>query len=111
MSEQLRNILLSSPVFQTCPEENAKQLASVGRIEHFPAPSPFSHEGGHPGVIRFILRGRIDLLRVPKAGQTARIPITRGGWATWLGCLYDQPWNMNLSLPAMRRMQRSRSTR
>lgn len=85
------DILLQSPVFASCDREGVERLARLGRVERFDNPSLLAAQGGTPEVIRHIRKGRVDLLRIAGSGQAARIPIIAGGWATWLGCLYNQP--------------------
>ncbi len=85
------DILAANPVFAALDPAAQQGLAALAVREIYDSRSLLVGQGDVPSYLRYIVRGRVDLIARDAEGNTAAIPLAAGGWATWLGCFVPAP--------------------
>lgn len=85
-------ILSAEPVFSVLAPDVARNLASLARVEVYPAASLLAERGSRPDLLWYIAEGSVELGLFSQGGRSAILgPILPGGWATWLACFHQAP--------------------
>lgn len=82
------SILRNCAVFASLDEARLRELAGAARMEAFANRTLLVANRTIPDVVRFVVRGRVDLTLNTEDGRAASLPVGPGRWATWLGCFH-----------------------
>ncbi len=84
-------VLRTSDVFRQLTVAARQELAAMGRVEQYRESTLLTPQGATPDYIRYVVAGSVNLTYTTPDGKIAALPIFRGNWATWLGCIVPSP--------------------